>query len=111
MKGCGGAVQDDEPPDYPAVNSMLDRLNHEGKAIKGNVKQVTIHSKTTRSKAQSGRRWRQVVSRWVRLTTETVQSTTLALQSVYDVKGGDSLPLAVLCVGYSITDNMFEECL
>jgi hypothetical protein len=43
------------------------------------------------------------------LTTETVQSTALALESIYDIEGGDSLALGVLSIGDSITDDALEE--
>lgn len=43
------------------------------------------------------------------LTTETVEGTALALKSVDDVKGCDSLSLGVLCVGDSVTDDGLEE--
>jgi len=43
------------------------------------------------------------------LTTETIQSTALALQSIDDIEGGDSLALGVLGVCDSITDDTFEE--
>ena len=44
-----------------------------------------------------------------RLTTETVQGASLALESVDDVHGGDSLALGVFGVGDGITDNVLEE--
>jgi hypothetical protein len=50
-----------------------------------------------------------VVNRLRNLTTETIQSTALALESIYDIEGGDSLALGVLSVGDSITDDALEE--
>ena len=44
-----------------------------------------------------------------RLTAETVKGTALALESVDDIEGGDSLALGVLGVGDSITDDALEE--
>jgi hypothetical protein len=44
-----------------------------------------------------------------RLTTETVEGTALALESIDDIEGGDSLSLGVLGVGDSITDDTLEE--
>ena len=43
------------------------------------------------------------------LTSETVQGTALAFQSVDDVHGGDRLPLGVLGVGDSVTDDVLQE--
>lgn len=43
------------------------------------------------------------------LTTEAVQGTSLALESVDDVEGGDSLALGVLGVGDGVTNNTLEE--
>jgi hypothetical protein len=43
------------------------------------------------------------------LTTETVECTTLALESINNVEGGNSLALGVLSVGDSVTDNTLEE--
>jgi hypothetical protein len=43
------------------------------------------------------------------LTTETVEGTALALESVDNVEGGDSLALGVLSVGDGVTDNALEE--
>ena len=43
------------------------------------------------------------------LATETVEGTTLALESVDDVEGGDGLALGVLGVGDSVTDDTLEE--
>ena len=43
------------------------------------------------------------------LTAKSVQGTSLALQSVDDIHGGDSLPLGVLGVGDGITDDVLKE--
>ena len=43
------------------------------------------------------------------LTTETVEGTSLALESVDDVQGGDGLALGVLSVGDGVTDDTLEE--
>ena len=43
------------------------------------------------------------------LTAESVQGTSLSLQGVDDVHGGDGLPLGVLGVGDGITDDVLEE--
>jgi hypothetical protein len=43
------------------------------------------------------------------LTTETVEGAALALESVDNVEGGDSLALGVLSVGDGVTDNALEE--
>ena len=45
------------------------------------------------------------------LTSESVQSTSLPFQSIDDIHGGDGLPLGVLGVGDSITDDVLEEYL
>jgi hypothetical protein len=43
------------------------------------------------------------------LSTESVQGTSLPLQSIYNVHGGDSLPLGVLSVSDGITDDVLKE--
>ena len=43
------------------------------------------------------------------LTAESVQGTALAFQSVDHIHGGDGLPLGVLGVGDSITDDVLKE--
>ncbi len=43
------------------------------------------------------------------LSTETVEGTALALESVDNIEGGNSLSLGVLSVGDSVTDNTLEE--
>ena len=43
------------------------------------------------------------------LTSETVQGTSLPLQSVDDVHGGDGLPLGVFGVRDGITDYVFQK--
>jgi hypothetical protein len=43
------------------------------------------------------------------LTTETIEGTSLALESVDYVEGGDSLALGVLSVGDSVADDTLEE--
>ena len=51
-----------------------------------------------------------LVARGVRcLAAEAVQSAALAFQSVDDIHSGDSLPLGVLSVGDSITDDILKE--
>ena len=45
----------------------------------------------------------------IRLTSESVQGTSLSLQSVDDIHGGDGLSLGVLGVGDSITDHVLQE--
>ena len=43
------------------------------------------------------------------LTSESVQGTSLSLESIDDIHGGDSLPLCVLGVGDGITDDILKE--
>lgn len=43
------------------------------------------------------------------LTSESIQGTSLTLQSIDNVHGGHSLPLGVLSVGDSITDDILQE--
>jgi len=43
------------------------------------------------------------------LTTESVEGSALPLQGIDDIHGGDSLPLGVLGVGDSITDDVLKE--
>ena len=43
------------------------------------------------------------------LTAESVQSTSLAFQGIDDIHGGDGLPLGVLGVCDSISDDILEE--
>jgi hypothetical protein len=47
--------------------------------------------------------------RWLCLTTESVEGSALSLQSIDDVHGGDGLPLGVLGVGDSVTDDVLKE--
>ena len=41
--------------------------------------------------------------------SEAVESSPLPLESVDDVHGSDSLPLGVLGVGHSVTDDILQE--
>ena len=43
------------------------------------------------------------------LTTKSVQGSSLSFQGIDNVHGGDSLPLGVLGVGDSITDDILKE--
>ena len=43
------------------------------------------------------------------LSTESVQGTSLPLQGIDHIHGGDSLPLGVLGVGNSIPDDILKE--
>lgn len=45
------------------------------------------------------------------LTSKTVQGSSLSLQSVDNVHGGDCLPLGVLGVGNGVTDYVFQKYL
>ena len=45
----------------------------------------------------------------INLKTETVKRSPLALESVDDVHGSDSLPLGVFGVSDGITDNILQE--
>ena len=44
-----------------------------------------------------------------RLASKSVQGATLSLQGVDDVHGCDSLPLGMLGVGDSVSDDVFKE--
>ena len=44
-----------------------------------------------------------------RLTSESVQGTSLPLEGIDDIHGGDSLPLGVFGVGDSIPDDVLKE--
>ena len=44
-----------------------------------------------------------------RLTAKSVQCTSLAFESVDYIHGCHGLPLGVLCVRHSITDNVLKE--
>ena len=44
-----------------------------------------------------------------RLTAESVEGTSLPLQGIDDIHGGDGLPLGVLGVGDGITDDVLKE--
>ena len=46
---------------------------------------------------------------WDCLTTESVEGSALPLQSIDDIHSGDSLPLGVLSVGDSVTDDILKE--
>ena len=43
------------------------------------------------------------------LTTESVEGAALPLQSIDNIHSGDGLPLGVLSVGDSITDDVLKE--
>ena len=43
------------------------------------------------------------------LTSESVQGTSLTFEGIHDIHGGDGLPLGVLGVGDSVTDDVLEE--
>ena len=43
------------------------------------------------------------------LTSESVQGTSLTFEGVDNVHGCDSLPLGMLCVGDSVTDDVLKE--
>ena len=43
------------------------------------------------------------------LTSESVQGTSLTFEGIDDIHGGDGLPLGVLGVGDSVTDDVLEE--
>ena len=49
------------------------------------------------------------LSRLLCLTSESVQGTSLALEGVDNVHGGDGLPLGVLSVGDGVPDNVLKE--
>lgn len=51
------------------------------------------------------------VEQAIRLSAETIEGTALSLEGIDYVHGGYSLPLGVLGVGYSITDDVFQEYL
>ncbi len=42
------------------------------------------------------------------LATETIEGSALPLQSIDDIHGGDGLPLSMLGVGDSITDDIAQ---
>ena len=46
---------------------------------------------------------------WGSLTAESVEGTSLALQSVDNVHGGDGLSFCVLGVGDGVTDDVLKE--
>lgn len=47
---------------------------------------------------------------WIEsLTTESVEGSALALEGIDNIHGGDSLPLGMLSVGDSITDDVLKE--
>ena len=43
------------------------------------------------------------------LTTESVQGAALAFESIHNIHGSHGLPLGVLGVGHSITDDILQE--
>ena len=43
------------------------------------------------------------------LTSESVEGTSLPLESIDNIHGGDSLPFGMFGVGDGITDNVFQE--
>ena len=46
---------------------------------------------------------------WDQLASKAIQGAALPLESVDDVHGGDGLPLGVLSVGDSISDDVLQE--
>ena len=46
---------------------------------------------------------------WYNLTSKTVEGSSLSLESIDNVHGGDGLPLGVLGVGDGISDDIFQE--
>ncbi len=46
---------------------------------------------------------------WDCLTTESIEGSALPLLSIDNIHSGDSLPLGVLSVGDSITDDVLKE--
>ena len=51
------------------------------------------------------------MSIWVFSSSEAVESSPLPLESVDNVDGSESLPLSVLGVGHSATDDILQEYL
>merc|ERR1719249_616661 len=47
--------------------------------------------------------------RQVKLSSKAIEGPTLPLQCVYHVHGSHSLPLGMLCVGHSISDDILQE--
>jgi hypothetical protein len=43
------------------------------------------------------------------LATESIEGSALSLQSIDNIHGSDSLPLGVLSVGDSVTNNILQE--
>ena len=43
------------------------------------------------------------------LTAETIESAALAFKGIHNIHGGDGLPLGMLGVGDSITDDVLKE--
>ena len=43
------------------------------------------------------------------LTSESVEGTSLSLEGIDDIHGGDSLPLGVFSVGDSVPDDVLKE--
>ena len=44
-----------------------------------------------------------------RLTTESVKGSSLSLQSIDDIEGGDSLALGMFSVGNRVADHILQE--
>ena len=66
------------------------------------MKGSTLNLKTLRVKGKP-------LKGLIKLSTETVEGTTLPLESIDDIHGGDRLPLSVFCVGDCIPDDIFKE--
>merc|ERR1719249_21657 len=47
--------------------------------------------------------------RQVKLASKAIEGPTLPLQCVYHIHCGHSLPLGMLCVGHSISDDILQE--
>ena len=52
---------------------------------------------------------KQWAEKLIRLTSESVKGTSLPLQGIDNIHGGDSLPLGVFGVGDGIPDDVLKE--
>jgi len=88
----------------PPVNRILDRLQE---TIKGNIcATISIAShKIDDREVRADAMMCDVRN----LATETIEGTALALESVDNIKRGDSLALGVLGVGDGITNDTLKE--
>ncbi|CAC5368734.1 H2B [Mytilus coruscus] len=94
------------------VNDIFERIAAEASRLAHYNKRSTITSREIQTAVRlllPGELAKHAVSEAGCLTSESVKGTSLTFQGVDDIHGGDSLPLCVLSVCDSITDDIFQK--